>query len=341
MNVRNSVLTACYATALACLVGCRMSVPIHLWQPPQLASAVGKRVALAGIVGPESIAEPLHAAVLEEVPSDSGRRVSLVDAQQWQDDTKIQLVSATDGEPNDVALASVARRKGFDYLLRGEVYSDRAPSQWSASSPQQSPAEVDRLIVSWRLTSLTPERQGGGQPVVIDRASVTDRYPDLEMLDDRRQAMVTAAARETHRLLAPSISRQQVQLEIAYWMPGSQQVRRGNAAALAGRWGEAARIWSEVVQTHPTQIAAIHNLAIAAAAAQDFSRAKRLARRAIQLHSSDHHQQTLVWIELRQRDYHAAFGLPTPPEGWFVTNGVAISAGSGAQFDQTTAAVAD
>jgi hypothetical protein len=27
----------------------------------------------------------------------------------------------------------------------------------------------------------------------------------------------------------------------------------------------------------------------------------------------------MVWIEVKQRAYHEAFGLPDPPEGWFVT----------------------
>jgi hypothetical protein len=122
-------------------------------------------------------------------------------------------------------------------------------------------------------------------------------------------------------LLTPSIRREQVRIEIPYLMPGSGQVRRGNLAAMAGRWGEAEQIWSEVVERYPAQIPAIHNLALAAAAAQDFSRAKRLARRAIRLQPTKLHKESLVWIETRQRDYHKAFGLPDPPEGWFVTGG--------------------
>ncbi|MEZ6086878.1 MAG: hypothetical protein R3C05_02355 [Pirellulaceae bacterium] len=34
------------------------------------------------------------------------------------------------------------------------------------------------------------------------------------------------------------------------------------------------------------------------------------------MRDSDLYQQTLVWIELRQREHHQAFNLPDPPEGW-------------------------
>ncbi|MFG0261604.1 MAG: hypothetical protein ACF788_04360, partial [Novipirellula sp. JB048] len=62
-----------------------------------------------------------------------------------------------------------------------------------------------------------------------------------------------------------------------------------------------------------------HNLALAAAAAQDFSQAKRLARKAVRQYPLPMYQRTLVWIEQAQRQYHQAFNLPDPPEGWFVT----------------------
>lgn len=375
MKVRPFRSLVIFATALALLAGCRMSVPIHVWQPPQLASVVGKRVAVSPIVGPPQIAEPLHEAVIGGAPSDAGRQLTLVDARQLQDETQIQLVSSTDHEPNDVALAAVARREGFDYLLRGEVLSEpprsqrrstsRAPARSQNAPPDQDASLLsgrERLILSWRLTPLVANQEGGGKPLVVDPEAIAERYPDLNSVADRRQSLVTAAARDTYRLFAPSVSRQRVQLDIAYLMPGSKKLRRGNAAALAGRWAEAARCWREVAEAHPSQVAAIHNLAVAAAAAQDFSRAKRLARQAVRLQPSSHHQRTLVWIELRQRDYHAAFGLPAPPEGWFVTrgpqasgetgpraagkspqaaSGSLLSAGSDAQLDQPAGAVAD
>jgi hypothetical protein len=43
------------------------------------------------------------------------------------------------------------------------------------------------------------------------------------------------------------------------------------------------------------------------------------ARKAIRLQPTRLHKHTLAWIEMKQREYHEAFGLPDPPEGWFLT----------------------
>lgn len=290
--------------------GCRMGVPIHVWQPPQLQSTVDKRVVLSTVAGPSDLAGPLTRKLFAMTPNDAGRATTLVNASNLKDTAEIRLVSATDAEPNDVALASAARREGIDFVLRGEVIEDRYPS----GSGEQDV----KLKISWRLTSLGDQPTVMGSPVVVDVDSAIDRYPDLAFVGDVKQILTTAASRDTFRLITPSVERDRVQLAIPYMLPGSKEVRRGNAAAFAGRWGEAEIIWNAVAENHPTQIAATHNLALAAAAGQDFSRAKQLARKAIRRHPSALYKQTLVWIELKQKDYHNAFGLPDPPEGWFV-----------------------
>lgn len=298
---------------LVVLAGCRMGVPIHVWQPPQVASTVGKRVVVSTISGPEEIAGDVKQKLLAMAPRDTGRITTLVDADGLQGKTQIRLLGATD-QPNDLALASVSRREGADFLLRGEVIEDRyAPEKQDKQDSDQ------KLKLSWRLTSLDGQTTDGGRPVVVDLQSAVDRYPDLGLVGDPYQTLITAAVRDTYRLITPSVDRQRVQLAIPYLMPGSAEVRRGNVAALRGQWGQAEAIWNKVIQTHPAQIAAVHNLALAAAAGQDFSRAKQLARKAVRLQPVSLHKQTLVWIELRQREYHRAFALGDPPEGWFVT----------------------
>ena len=251
------------------LGGCRVSAPVHVWKPPVLASTVGKRVVLSTVAGPEELAEQVRSKLLAMTPTDFGRQTTLVDSNALQNNSGIQLVSATDDEPSDVALASVARREGVEFLLRGEVME--------GSETATDSDDHDSLTISWCLTSLENGTSGGGIPVTIDTEQAVNRYPDLAFSNSRDDVLTTAAVRESYRLLTPSIRREQVRIEIPYLMPGSGQVRRGNLAALAGRWGEAEQIWSEVMERYPTQIPAIHNLALAAAAAQDFSRAKRLA----------------------------------------------------------------
>lgn len=299
--------------ALLALGGCRMGAPIHVWQPPQLQSTVGKRVLVSSLVGPQPIADEIKQKLLHMAPRDAGRATKLIDAESLGRQSEIQLVSAIDDQPNDLALAAVARRQGIDYLLRGEVIEDRHPRSGAADKPQ--------LKLSWKLTSLGDSPPGGGSPVVVDPKSAVDRYPDLGVSSQSDQLLSSAAVRDTFRLITPSVVRQRVQLAIPYLTPGSEQVRRGNGAALAGRWDEAESHWRDALQRHPTQVAALHNLALAAAAGQDFSRAKQLAQMAIRRRPSKLHKETLVWIELKQRDYHRAFGLPDPPEGWFLTSG--------------------
>lgn len=307
-------LTSC--AALLALCGCQMGVPIHVWQSPQLQSTVGKRVLVSPLVGPPSVADEIKQKLIASAPRDAGRVTTLIDAETLRNQSEIELVSATDDQPNDLALAAVARNQQIDFLLRGEVIEDRYPSD------EAKPKE--QLKISWRLTPLDGEHAGGGSPVVVDAESAIDRYPDLALSNSSQQVLTSAAVRDTFRLLTPTVVRQRVQLAIPYLTPGSQRVRRGNGAALAGRWNEAEEHWREALRQHPTQIAALHNLALAAVAGQDFSRAKQLARKAIRLRPSQLNKETLVWIELKQREYHQAFGLPDPPEGWFLTSQTVI-----------------
>ncbi len=281
---------------------------MHVWQPPRLESTVGKQVVLSSVTGPEEVTGPLKQLLLASAPSDRGRATSLIAAEAVPKLETIRLVSAFDDEPNDVVLASMSRESGADFLWRGEVIGHDQPSLPSST-----------LRLSWRLLSLNDGGKVAGMPIVVDHEKVLDRYPDLAFVQPAEQQLLTGAARDSLRLIAPWLDRQTTRLSRPYLMPGSREVRRGNRSAQAGRWGEAEAIWESVWQRYPTQIAALHNLALAAAAGQDFSRARKLARRAVRLSPTALHQNTMVWIELMQRDYHDAFGLPDPPEGWFIS----------------------
>ncbi len=302
-----------------------MAVPIHVWQPPQLESTVGQRVVISGVVGPGERAAAIKSTLIAATPRDAGRETELVDFATLQSRTDLQLVSATDDQPSDLAIASVARREGIDYVLRGEILKDCTREDCARShhhpTSDQATERFDGqpLTVSWRLMSLSDNRSAGGKPVSVELTSAIDRYPDLGFLDDPNAVLTSAVVRDSFRLITPWVGRQRVQLAIPYLLAGSKQVRRGNAAALSGDWAQAASIWAEVARQHPSQVAAIHNLSLAAAAAQQFSTAKQLARKAIHRQPTGLNKNTLAWIEMQQRQYHQAFNLPDPPEGWFVT----------------------
>ena len=324
-SVPSWILLTCVLVTISS--GCRTTVPIHAWTPPQLESAVGKRVALSGVLGPKELTRPIEQQLFSQAPADHGRQVTMISlgdlvtyesrSSQLDHPTSsgIQLVSAMEEIPNDLAVATVARNQGIDYVMRGEVISKKNPSF-------HDDRNAGTLSMSWRLTGLDAAHPGGGTPIVLDVNAARRIYPDLAFVSDANDVLCTAMAREALRLITPSVDRFDVVLETPYLLPGSDTVRQGNLAARKGRWGEAENLWNEVYQQHPTQIAALHNLALAAAAGQDFTRAKKLARKAIRLNPSKLHQQTLVWIELKQREYHQAFALPDPPEGWFLTDAV-------------------
>ncbi|GAA5510480.1 hypothetical protein Rcae01_05988 [Novipirellula caenicola] len=292
-------------------VGCRTRASIAIWTPPALQSTVGKRVAVAQVVGPEKIAKKIQTQFIASAPRDDGRELELVDSETLQAKSAIRLVAATDDESSDVALASVARREGYDYLLRGEVLPERTHGS--------RPADPDKLTISWRLTAMDDHLPSGGKPVVVERDAAVKRYPDLALITDPEDQMVAAAVRESYRLLAPSLDYETVSLAAPILTLGKSDVLRGNAAARQGDWQEATKYWTKAAEEHPLQVAATHNLALAAAASQDFSRAKQLARKAVRQCPLPMYQRTSVWIERAQRQYHEAFNLPDPPEGWFVT----------------------
>lgn len=302
---------------LVCLLpGCRLAAPIHVWQSPLIESTVDKQVVVSSVAGPEDVAGVVRQKLLRMAPRDLGRSTQLIDYQDLQPRSEIRLVSATDHEPSDLALASVGRDIGADYLLRGELLRRRESRLDDESG---GVADIDSVTISWCMTSLKDGNHGGGLPITVNTKLAIENYPDLAFLGDVDEILTTAAVRESFRLMVPSIRRERIEIENAYFLPGSREIRRGNILASTGQWGEAERIWSSVLSKYPFQIPAMHNMALAAAAAQDFSRAKQLARRAIRLHPSKLHQSSLVWIETRQRDYHKSFDLPDPPEGWFLT----------------------
>ncbi|KAA5544623.1 hypothetical protein FYK55_09950 [Roseiconus nitratireducens] len=310
------------ALSLTVLGGCRMGVPIHVWSPAELQSTVGKSVLVPELVGPKAVTDPIHEQLVQSAPTGVGQQTQLLSgpevlsALQSSPEQTIALVSYDQNDTSDLALAEAARRQNIDFILRGEVLPDRRP--------RQIPEAGQRISISWRLTPVSTAATANamaeaGRPVVVDLQAALERYPDLGLLSDPEQALQAAVVRQTLPLITPSVRRGRVQLEIPYLLPGTKAIRRGNALAMAGRWQAAEEAWQEVQQRYPFSSVAVHNLAVAAAARQDFSTAKRLARKAVRMKPSALHKETLIWIERTQRDYHEAFDLPDPPEGWFLT----------------------
>lgn len=332
--------------------GCQTVAPIHVWAPPRIDSAVGKRIAIAPLAGEPRIAEPLHAAMLRQLPTDLGRRVNAIDARQLQNPETIRLVSAESSESSDIALVSLARRNDIDLVLFGEVMSTssersaagtqdqdniasdsnvlrdlgggptgdrpgvREPTAGSAATSRGTDTDgedasslpVRTLRISWKLIDIRNDRPLSGQPVV------SHGKPGESELD-----LVNRAAKDAWELLVPHVVKQEAQLAQPRLSARASRIRQGNQAAAEGRWSEAEWIWRGVISREPQSHAAMHNLAVAAVARQDFAQARQFIAAALAAKKSSLYQATAVWIETRQREYHASFNLPDPPEGWAAT----------------------
>lgn len=325
----------CAALALCVIAGgCRTDASLHVWRPAQLRSAVGQQVLVAPLAGPSEPARDVLAAMQAATPRDGGRQVTLRTAEQLRASAHgtVRLASASETveseQLSDLTLLSLARQAGVDWLLMGEVLSRRQESRsqqiptWlipdhteasgsEAAGDENTSSGAPRLAVVWRLYDVAVAKPVADQSVVVDAASLAESNAGF--------TLAQAAGREAWRLLTPSVARETVSLAQPWGRWGSKTVRRGNEHAEAGAWPEAERLWQQAYRQHPSQHAAVHNLAIAAVAAQDFSRARQFIRRALELRDCQLYRQSAVWIELQQRRYHRAFALPDPPEGWTLT----------------------
>lgn len=323
---RSHVRTILGCAALCLLFGgCRAAAPVHVWSPPKLASAVGKRVAIAPIRGDADIARRLGDAMRQKQPRDAGRQVVAIDARQLESDNKIRLVSAVEGDASDLALMTLAKRNDIDFVLIGEIVSTHGSVRRSAgelppefaervtgtveNTATDSAADQQGLIrVSWSLMDVRRGVPLSGMPVVTPG---NPRDPDDDMID--------LAATAAWELVVPHIIRDHAELTAPRLSLGSKENRRGNVAAAAGDWYTAEQIWQGVLRHHPDNHAAKHNLAVAAVARQDYVAARRYIAEALATRDLPLYRSTSVWIEQSQRDYHIAFGLPDPPGGWAAT----------------------
>lgn len=324
IRLRPSIRFLLIATICIGIGGCRSAAPIHVWNPPRLASAVNAKVAIAPIRGQDAIAQPLGAAMLRLQPRDAGRAAIAIDARRLQSNDSIRLVTAVEGETSDIALMTLARRNDIDFVLVGEVIEtgdrrrrSQSPSpehnDWVLSSVENTATDASSddtglIRVSWSLVDVRRGVPLSGLPVVTPG---NPRQPDEQAIE--------LAAEKAWELLVPHLVRDKTELAHPRLALGASDIRKGNAAAAAGDWQAAEQHWQAVLSRHRRSHAAKHNLAVAAVARQDYAAARMLIAEALAWRALPLYRDTAVWIEQSQRDYHAAFGLPDPPEGWAAT----------------------
>jgi tetratricopeptide (TPR) repeat protein len=291
------------------LTGCQTTVPapVYCWRPPVIHPAVGKSIAVSNITGPKSIAVPFQQAFLEGMPAEAEGEIRLLSQADLQRYSTIQLASmGGEHQSSDMALLHAARLQKIDFLLSGEILERRGAL---ANQPET-------LSVSWRLLDVSENRLLGGTPVTVNDEVLKERYSQWASRPDRQQVLFDAAVAESWRLLTPHVTKVTATLARPRFSRGAKSIRAGNAYAESGNWNAAEQIWNEVIQRYPDHHAALHNLALAAAARQDFDAGKTLAQEALRLNDSANYRRTVAWIEGQQMELAKAFDLPAPAAGW-------------------------
>ncbi len=118
--------------------------------------------------------------------------------------------------------------------------------------------------------------------------------------------LLTACATDVVSLIAPHYVPAEVTLARQFYGKGMDDVRRGNELAKQGDWGGAAAAWEAAVKHDPGNHAALHNLALAAEARQDFPSAIRNLDKAMASYPASLYHDTQKRLKNEQVLYLAA-----------------------------------
>lgn len=318
---------------LLSLTGCRLTVPMYVWAKPKTLHSPHFAVAIGNLEGKADTTRDFCELFLQQRPQNQ-ERLAVYTPQDLVDSNPVVLASTapTVTSQGEIGAMQAARKRGTDFLLMGEVIRDELtlevansglpPEVHAAISSQTGTAPItvrrpEHLTIAWRaLDTVTGERVATFT-TIMDRNLADQTYPELVWeYPDPRKRVLAANARETWKSIGPHVTKDRADLAVSWGWPGADKIRKGVVLAKNSRWLEAEQEWQAVVEQHPTHHRAWHNLALAAVAREDFSTAKSHIRKALELSDNRQYQKTFQWIELRQRDYHLAFNVPPPAEGW-------------------------
>ncbi len=289
-----------------------MTAPLMVWSPPLADQRYMGVVAIAPLTGDARLRGVLEKAVVNAKPSEGP---SIIDPSRLSHPEGVQLVSGASATvPSDVASLSAARRIKAQKMLLGEILSKSEPPSEKVPMPVIADG---KMTVAWRLIDVATGVTETQHTVSIDSATAIKKYPDLAAFQTSEvDVLSAAAARETWHVITPYLETNQATLALPWVSAGAEQIRRGNGYARAMRWQEAQGEWEAVLAKYPDSHVALHNLAIADVARQDFDAARTHILKAMELNRSSFYENTYGWIEQRRRAYHSAFNLPAPRDGW-------------------------
>jgi tetratricopeptide (TPR) repeat protein len=160
-----------------------------------------------------------------------------------------------------------------------------------------------------RTAALDAAHQAGVD-AVLACAEVPGGQLRAELIDaDTADVLVAPTAKDAHELtakLAPNYVPVDVTLARQWWGEGKASVAAGNALARQGDWIAAAEKWEEARKANPANHAALHNLALAAEARQNYREAFTLLDQALDQFPLKLYHQTRKSMEQRQTTFLAA-----------------------------------
>lgn len=312
--------------------GCRTSAPIYVWQPPQVEVDRGAKIAIAPLMADPLLARAIEIAMLEQRPAIRAD-LAMLTHEQLLELAPVRLAS-TAAVLSDLNALQAAQALQADILICGQVYSYDIDWWAEGESPRlagsnfnqrffqrlsgsQSDGPDYHLLLSWNIMQVSTGKSLGAEQFLVQSHEVAEKYPDLQHLADQpAYQLITAAARETWRSVAPSVTKERVRLASPWLQPGWLRVQMGNRAAKRGHWADAERHWQQAALWWLPTPAAHHNLAIAHAAKEDFANAKQHLNRLSWPFRNGLPIETPLWLDMQHQRYHQAHGLEPPQEGW-------------------------
>ncbi len=291
-------------------------MPIYVWQPASFTCPYQAKIAIAPVAGEEKIAARVESALLLQRPA-ARADLQLIGSQQLLQQSPIRLVS-TAALQNDATAIQAAQQVSANLLLEGQVLSARLINPQDRKPPKyKEPPENEQLLISWRIIDVATSRSVANQVVSIDTRRADQDYPDMLLTHpDPTERLIAASARDSWKGLAPSVEKDKVELMVPWLQIGAMQTRGGIVNAHKGRWDLAEQKFARAARRNPLNVAAQHNLAIAHAAREDFSQAKRELSEVSWPLSTRLPAESRFWLDQRHRQYHEAHGLGRPAEGW-------------------------
>jgi tetratricopeptide (TPR) repeat protein len=161
-----------------------------------------------------------------------------------------------------------------------------------------------------RAAALDAARQVGVDALLAGEGAAAGSIR-AELIDVRSGEVLAAptvsqAPAELVARLAPHYDPLEVTLARQWWGEGKANLSAGNALARQGDWVAAAEKWEEAKEASPANHAALHNLALAAEARQDYRTAFKLLDQALEQLPLKLYHQTRKAMEARQTTFLAA-----------------------------------